>query len=120
LRSFGVNSEAIGVWVTSVDHDECVAEVSLETEIALDIELFLYQKNFDGEKVDVANKHVVVEIRPEIKLVLEMHGPLTSVDVPEQIKRMSIGEDPIIIGLKRADLGEAFVSSRAWDDDVPF
>lgn len=131
LRSFDIHGDAIGVWVTSNTHDACVAEMPVDIDVSLHVEVVATCRGEFGEKTDVATVKAIVEQRLEVKLQIELAGALKTDSIEDLIKNISISDTPIAVHLSRADLGPNWIpvekSTRWWggfddqdDDDMPF
>lgn len=124
LKSFSLSSDAVGVWITSPNNDSCVAEIPVDVEVSAQIEVIFYRNDFDGRKLDLETMHVIVERHFELKLLMEMRGPLES-GLPElMIEKMDLGNGVIDVVLTGEDLGPRFAGGYSgfdhMDDSIPF
>lgn len=132
LRLFKVESDAIGVWITSSKNDACVAEMPVDIDVSLRVEIIVFQRDRFGEKIDVVDVETIIEQRFEIKLQMELEGALQTGEVADLLKNFSLSDSPVEVHISRDNLGPSWTGIGAvyssWEkdfdgmnmDDIPF
>ena len=121
LKSFSFPADAVGVWVTSSNNDFCIAEISIDVDVILKVEAILFKHDGRGEKLDLETVDRLIEQSFELKVLIEMHGPLQSGQPEVMIEKMEIGATAIDVVLRDDDLGFALKGEFAHEwDDIPF
>lgn len=121
LKLFELRPDEIGVWITSPKNDACVAEMPVDVEVSLRVEVIAYRYDGRGEKIDVLDAQAIVDQQFEVKLQLEMDGALQIAAPEELIKNMSLGDSPIDVIVGRNELGPDWLGKLdEFDEDIPF
>jgi PIN domain len=130
LNAFELPIDAIGVWITSPNNDACVVETTVEVDTSLLVQLFAYEFDEFGSKVDAMNAQTIVNQRFEIKLQIEMSGDIKNDSIDNLVVNICLGDSPINVQISRESLGPDWIGSpikpTPWspffedDDDLPF
>ena len=120
LKSFELHSDEIGLWVTSTNNDACGAEMPIDVDVSLRVEITADRYDRHGEILDALTAEAIVDQRFEIKLQIEMAGALQTNDPVELITKLSLGGGPLDIKVEANDLGSDWLdeSDNLWD--IPF
>lgn len=130
LKSFKAHPEAMGVWITSPQQDACVAEIPVDVDVSLRVEVVAYRYDDYGQRIDVTIAQAMIEHEFEAKLQLELTGTLQTTALEDLIKNMELGDTPIEVVVGRDKLGPDWMGEPAkesprsgfddMDDDIPF
>ena len=126
LNSFELRHEEVGLWITSQKNDACVAQLPIDIDVSLQVEITSYRYDRNGKKIDMLNAEVIIDQRFEVMLLLEMTGNLECTHPVELIKNMSLGDSPIDVVISRDKLhSDWFKQNWAFafdeiDSDIPF
>lgn len=130
LKSFEVHPEAMGVWITSAQLDACVAEIPVDVDVSLRVEVVAYQYDDYRQQIDVTIAQALVEHEFVAKLQLELTGGLQTSSMENLITNIELGDSPIEVVVGRDKLGPDWMgepvkeNSRGgfddMDDDIPF
>ncbi len=127
LNNFEFRPNAIGVWVTSSEHDACVAETAIDVEVTLLVSVVIFEMNEIGNRVDTEMIQVVVSHRFEVKLLLEMTGNLKNSLIETSISKMELGDSTVQVPLDEKSLRRSWMNAplivngfEGLEDDIPF
>lgn len=130
LRSFEAHPEAMGVWVTSPKQDACVAEIPVDVDVSLMIEVVAHKYDDYGEQIDLVVEQTMIEHQFEAKLQLELTGALRSADLEDLISNIGLGDSPIEVDIGCDKLGVNWVGGAGkertrssfddLEDEIPF
>jgi hypothetical protein len=127
LNQFEFRPNAIGVWVTSSEHDACVAETVIDVDVTLLVSLVIFEVNEIGNRVEIETIRSMINHRFEVKLQMEMTGNLKTSSIETNISKMELGDSTVQVPIDRESLGRKWMNVPVivngfedLEDDIPF
>lgn len=127
LNAFELRPDTVGVWITSITNEACVAESPVELDTSLRIVVVAFDFDAHGQRIEAMRAHVLINYRFEVKIQLAMSGDLVAGQVVELVKSIELGDAPIELVVGRDVMGTGWtdepITAAPWndlEDDIPF